>query len=90
MQSFNFPQEEDFKRWVREVIREELAKSANHVKLGINLADEQLITRKETAAYLKISLVTLNDWMKRGLPFHRKRGRVLFIKSEVLQYMKGS
>ena len=35
-----------------------------------------------------ISLVTLTDWMKRGLPFHRQRGRVYFIRSEVVEYIK--
>ena len=50
--------------------------------------EEALLTRKEIAAYLRISLVTLTDWVKRGLPSHPKRGRVLFLKSEVLQWIK--
>ncbi|WP_406603628.1 helix-turn-helix domain-containing protein [Niabella agricola] len=36
----------------------------------------------------RISLVTLHDWMKRGLPFHKQGGRVYFIRSEVLEYVK--
>jgi excisionase family DNA binding protein len=43
--------------------------------------------RKEVAGYLKISLVTLHDWMNKGLPHIRHGGRVLFLKSEVLAYV---
>jgi len=37
---------------------------------------------------LGISLVTLTDWVKRGLPRHKQRGRVYFMKSEILDYLK--
>ncbi len=47
--------------------------------------ENNLINRKEVAKLLQISLVTLTDWTKRGLPFHKQRGRVYFIKSEVLE-----
>ncbi len=49
-----------------------------------------LISRKEIAQYLGISLVTLTDWMKRGLPFHKVNGRVYFQRSEVLEYVKSN
>ena len=68
---------------VREEIRLELRKNSVPT-------DEPLLTRQETAAFLKISLVTLHDWMKnRGLPFHRKRRGPRFLKSEVLRWFKG-
>lgn len=50
--------------------------------------EADLINRKEIAKMLQVSLVTLTDWMKRGLPFHKQRGRVCFIKSEVLEYIR--
>ena len=50
--------------------------------------EDGLLNRKEIAQFLRISLVTLTDWMKRGLPSHKQRGRVYFIKSEVLDYIK--
>lgn len=45
---------------------------------------ETLLTRKETADKLKISLVTLNDWTKRGLiQSYFIGGRVLYKDSEI-------
>jgi hypothetical protein len=45
---------------------------------------EKLLTRKETADKLKISLVTLNDWSKRGLiQSYLIGGRVLYKDSEI-------
>lgn len=49
---------------------------------------EKLLTKKEMAEELDISLVTLTDWMKKGLPFHRLHRRVYFKKEEVLNSMK--
>lgn len=45
---------------------------------------EKLLSRKETAEKLKISLVTLNDWTKRGLiQSYLIGGRVLYKDSEI-------
>lgn len=45
---------------------------------------ETLLSRKETADKLKISLVTLNDWTKRGLiQSYLIGGRVLYKESEI-------
>jgi hypothetical protein len=45
---------------------------------------EKLLTRKETADKLKISLVTLNDWTKRGMiQSYLIGGRVLYKDSEI-------
>ena len=45
---------------------------------------ETLLTRKETADKLKISLVTLNDWTKRGIiQSYLIGGRVLYKDSEI-------
>jgi hypothetical protein len=43
--------------------------------------------KQELAAELGVSLVTLTDWMKKGLPFLRLHKRVYFKKSEVLKIM---
>jgi hypothetical protein len=52
--------------------------------LPSNPAPEKLLTRKETADKLKISLVTLNDWSKRGLiQSYLIGGRVLYKDSEI-------
>ena len=49
--------------------------------------DERLLSKQELAAELGVSLVTLTEWMKKGLPFLRLHKRVYFKKSEVLAAM---
>jgi hypothetical protein len=86
MTNISLPQEDDFKRWIREVIREELQQSpASANRPG---TEEPLLSRQQVAAELGISLVTLTDWMKKGLPFLRLNGRVYFKRSEVIASMK--
>lgn len=89
MQVAHFPEEQEFKKWMREVVREELTILISQLRQGL-ATDEPPLTRQEIAAYLRISLVTLSDWVRKGLPRHRKkkRGRVLFIKSEVMAWVK--
>jgi len=48
---------------------------------------EKLLSKQELAAELGVSLVTLTDWMKKGLPYLRLHKRVYFKKSEVLGAM---
>ena len=80
--------ENDFRRWIREAIKECLEDNAIKAIKPIKPNEEPLLTRKEIASLFRISLVTLHDWMKRGLPFHKHRGRVYFLRSEVLDYVK--
>jgi len=82
--------EEDIKRLIREVIQEELVRALAPIRQPRPVAEDALFTRIEIAKFLRISLVTLGDWVKRGLPVHRKRkrGRVLFIKEEVLDWLR--
>ena len=88
MDTLNIPNEHDFKRWVKEAVQEYF-QSALPQKLVGGETENGLINRKEVEKLLQVSLVTLTDWMKRGLPYHKQRGRVYFIKSEVLEYIKG-
>lgn len=85
-----FPQDPDqFWKQLRQIIGEEIKAVIPELKTPAHLNDEPLLTRKEIASFLKISLVTLHDWTKnRGLPYHRKRGGVRFLKSEVLEWLK--
>ena len=49
-----------------------------------NSPSEKLLSRRETADKLKISLVTLNDWTKRGLiQSYIIGGRVLYKETEI-------
>ena len=49
---------------------------------------EKLLSKQELAAELGVSLVTLTDWMKKGLPYMRLHKRVYFKRSEVLNAMQ--
>ncbi len=88
MDTIFIPNENDFRRWIRDAVKEcmenTLAKSAHPDQPQ----EEQLLTRKEIAGIFRISLVTLHDWMNRGLPCHKQRGRVYFLRSEVMEYVK--
>jgi hypothetical protein len=63
---------------VREAVKNSITVSPN------TAPNEKLLTRKETADKLKISLVTLNDWTKRGMiQSYLIGGRVLYKDSEI-------
>lgn len=87
METLFIPSESDFKRWVKEAVQEYFQNTLPLKSVDSEI-ENGLIDRKEVAKFLQISLVTLTDWMKRGLPFHKQRGRVYFIKSEVLEYIR--
>ncbi len=87
MDTVFIPNESDFRRWIKEAIKECLENTTPNLPLQ-NPENEPLLTRKEIAGMLRISLVTLHDWMKRGMPSHKQRGRVYFLRSEVLAYLK--
>ncbi len=87
METLQLPGENEFKLWIKEALKESLEELAILQTATLN-RDEPLISREEIAKYLNISLVTLTDWMKRGLPFHKQRGRVNFLRSEVLEFVK--
>ncbi len=86
METFSIPTEVDIKKWIKEAVEECLTSKkllANEIAL-----DEPLLNRHEAAALLDISLVTLTDWTKRGLPHYRQRRRIYYIKAEIIEYFK--
>lgn len=87
MDTLLVPNEADFRRWIKEALKELLDNiPARETPQSPN--EELLLTRKEIAGMFTISLVTLHDWMNKGLPFHKQGGRVYFLRSEVLAYIK--
>jgi Helix-turn-helix domain len=89
MDSLFIPNENDFRRWIKEAMKECLESPI--IKTGLSPDqphEEPLLSRKEIAGIFRISLVTLHDWMKRGLPSHKQRGRVYFLRTEVMDYVK--
>jgi Helix-turn-helix domain len=87
METLFIPNENDFKRWVKEAIQE-FFQDGKPQNVQNNSGEEELLNRKEIAKFLRVSLVTLTDWIKRGLPCHKQRGRVYFDKFEVVNYIK--
>src|SRR5690606_24607018 len=72
----------DIKRVIEEVVESNLSKLSLPKHQNQNL----LLTRKETAKLLCISLPTLNDWTKTGIvKAHRIGNRVLYKEQEVLE-----
>ena len=79
--------EQALSQCIRDAVRAELRE---HFRIGSNQLPkgEQLLSKQELADELGISLVTLTDWMKKGLPFLRLRKRVFFERSKVLEIMR--
>lgn len=74
---------------VREAVQNELRTFFKEKKLNDNKPKEaKLLTKKEMAEELDISLVTLTDWMKKGLPYKRLHRRIYFDKDDVFAHMK--
>ena len=89
MDTLFIPNENDFRRWIKEAVKECLENTSIKNNLSPDQPQEEaLLTRKEIAGIFRISLVTLHDWMNRGLPCHKQRGRVYFLRSEVMEYVK--
>jgi len=73
---------------IKDAVRAELQE---HFKKGGGRppqVNERLLSKKELSDELGVSLVTVTDWMKKGLPFLRLHKRVYFKMSEVLKIMQ--
>ena len=67
-----------------EMIRESLRDELRQLHPEPSAETPNYLTRRETARRLRISLVTLNDWVNRGrIHDHKIGGRVLFRDSDV-------
>ncbi len=88
MATIYLPQEEDFRKWIRESVKEEVKELFLSKNQQTTTDDEPLLSRHDMARELDISLVTLTDWMKKGLPYMRMNGRVYFKRSEVISAMQ--
>lgn len=79
--------QEALSQCIRDAVRAELQQ---HFKTGGSQPpdSEKLLSKQELAAELGVSLVTLTDWMKKGLPYLRLHKRVYFKKNEVLNAMQ--
>jgi predicted DNA-binding transcriptional regulator AlpA len=90
MNTILIPTESDFRKWIKEAIQECLQEglATSTLSRPDSEPNEPLLTRKEIAGIFGISLVTLHDWINRGLPCIKQGGRVYFLRSEVMDYVK--
>jgi hypothetical protein len=76
---------------IQDVVREEIKTGLKSLENSATKKEEdKLLTKKEMAEELDISLVTLTDWMKKGLPYLRLNKRIYFRREEVLNAMSQS
>ena len=67
-----------------EMIRESLRDELQQFRPARSKSETKYLTRQETARRLRISLVTVTDWVNRGkICAHKIGGRVLFRDSDV-------
>lgn len=67
-----------------EMIRESLRDELRQLRPARPKTDTRYLTQRETARHLRISLVTLTDWVNRGkICAHKIGGRVLFRDNDV-------
>jgi len=68
------------------LIRESVHEEIKYLQPGSNKSENKYLTRKEAARKLKISLVTLTDWVNtKKIKANKIGGRVLFRESDVDQ-----
>ncbi|SHE29877.1 Helix-turn-helix domain-containing protein [Cnuella takakiae] len=77
---------EEFLGQIRAIIREEFANMV--VQRPLEPRQEPFIPRREVANLLRVSLVTLNSWVKKGMPAHKQQGKLYFLQSEVMNYIR--
>lgn len=76
---------------IGEQMREQLEAHATKL-LNTSRPDvKEVLTRKETAQFFGVSLVTVNDWSKAGILWPYKVGnRVFFRRSQLMQVLEQS
>lgn len=88
METFHLASEGDVKRWVKECLFEFFKDHPIIRSKQEYPATETFLNRKQVAELLNISITTLHDRMNRGLPHHKYRGSIYFLRDEVVAYVK--
>ncbi|MFT4204105.1 MAG: helix-turn-helix domain-containing protein [Chitinophagaceae bacterium] len=81
------PSEEEFRRWIREELKGCLTSPVPEAMVNVP-EKEPMLSRDEMAGLFKISFMTLNAWMSKGLPHYRQSRRVFFLRSEIMEFLK--
>ncbi|QHT67399.1 helix-turn-helix domain-containing protein [Rhodocytophaga rosea] len=82
---------EDLRQLLADTVFEELQKFTPQLQVALSEDKKQYLTRKETAALLQISLVTLHNWNKTEKLVPEKIGRrSLYARKTIEQVLSGS
>lgn len=77
---------DQLKALIQEAIRSEVSQFK---RLEVESSSEEFLTKKEVTELLKISISTLNSWVKEGvIPASRIGTRVRFSKKQIISSMK--
>jgi excisionase family DNA binding protein len=87
METISIPGETEIKLWVIEALKEYFSSNGEFKKL-IHKHPEPFLNPRQLATVLNVSVNTLQNWRKRGLPFHKEKRKVLFVRSEVDEYVR--
>ncbi len=88
METIHIPTEAEIKKWMREALEDYFVDNPMKIVPPATEPEGELLNRKGVAGMFEITLVTLHEWMNKGLPFHRQGGRIYFLRSEIMQYVK--
>ena len=74
---------------IKQVVQLEIAKIGNQTTTSTD--HREVLTRKETAELLGVSLVTIHDWSRSGIIHPYKLGnRTYFKRSEIMEVLNQS
>lgn len=74
---------------IKTIVSAEIKNAVNELTVSQKDTATELITRRETAAILGVSLPTLHEWTKKGiLPAKRIGSRIRYERSAVYQALK--
>jgi excisionase family DNA binding protein len=74
----------DFFTAIREAIREEVMQ----MMVTASSVDTQLMTTENAAEFMQVSVSTIRQFMRQGLP-HFQSGQVIrFLRSDIIEWMK--
>jgi len=76
---------------IKQVVQVEIAKIGDQKTKATNHNHREVLTRKETAELLGVSLVTIHDWSRSGIIHPYKLGnRTYFKRSEIMEVLNQS
>jgi hypothetical protein len=82
---------DELKNLISEAVKQTMYEICQSKPIASKPEDNDYITRIEASTFLKVSLVTIHDWSKKGLLKHYKLGnRTYYKKSEIIQKINNS